>query len=69
MALDIPEQWWDALDVMNRIIVTGGDQEVFRDHVVELIDVLCRRTNADVMGLISSTKVHDGPLMDFTFKN
>ncbi|KAJ5556568.1 hypothetical protein N7494_000483 [Penicillium frequentans] len=69
MALDVPEQWWDALNVVNRIMVTGGDQEVFRDHVVQLIDVLRRRTKADVMGFISSTEAHDGPLMDFMFKS
>lgn len=67
MALDVPDQWWDDLAVVERVLVTGGEQEVFRDHVAQLVDVLRRKAIADVevVGYIAASEAHDAPLMDF----
>lgn len=68
MALDVPEKWWEGLSVVDRVLVTGGEQEVFRDHIVQLINVLHRKACADLMGHMALGEAHDGPLMDFSAK-
>ncbi|KAF9893638.1 hypothetical protein FE257_010950 [Aspergillus nanangensis] len=64
MALDVSEQWWEGLNVVNRILVTGGYEEVFSDHIQQLGAVLGRNTSAEVV-LYMAQEAHDGPLMDF----
>ena len=70
MALDVSEKWWGGLNVVERVLVTGGEQEVFRDHVAQLVDVLRRKASADlkVVGYIAAQEAHDAPLMDFAAK-
>lgn len=65
MALDVPEEWWEGLDVGAHILVTGGEEEVFRDHIVQLVDVLRRRSTAGVTPYLARDEAHDGPLMNF----
>lgn len=65
MALDVPEEWWGGLDVVDRILVTGGQEEIFRDHIFQFIDVLRRNTQLNVESYICLDEAHDGPLMDF----
>ncbi|KAL2853404.1 Alpha/Beta hydrolase protein [Aspergillus pseudoustus] len=65
MALDVPESWWDGVDVVDRILVTGGDEEVFSDHVQELGAMLKRRSKGEVALYMARREAHDGPLMDF----
>lgn len=68
MALDVPEMWWDGLDAVDQIMVTAGQEEVFRDHVLQLVDVFRRRSKAKVEWLVPVAEAHDGPLMDFSAK-
>lgn len=68
MALDAPNTWWEELDSVKNILVTGGEEEVFRDHVVQLLDVLKRKTKTHVTGYMAEKEAHDGPLMDFSAK-
>jgi hypothetical protein len=64
MALDVPETWWNNLNVVDRILVTGGYEEVFSDHIEQLGDVLLRNSKGDV-DLYMAKEAHDGPLVDF----
>ncbi|PLB54516.1 alpha/beta-hydrolase [Aspergillus steynii IBT 23096] len=64
MALDVPEGWWENLEVVDRILVTGGYEEVFSDHIQRLGDLLKRKIKGTVT-LYMANEAHDGPLMDF----
>ncbi|KAJ5115849.1 alpha/beta-hydrolase [Penicillium angulare] len=68
MALDVSEEWWGGLDCLDEIIITGGEEEVFRDHIVQLMDVFKRRVRSKVTGYVAEKEAHDGPLMDFLAK-
>lgn len=65
MALDVPESWWDGLKAVDRILVTGGHEEVFSDHVQQLGRMLKRKSQGEV-ALYMADEAHDGPLMDFS---
>ncbi|KAL4820743.1 alpha/beta-hydrolase [Aspergillus spinulosporus] len=64
MALDVPESWWDNLKAVDNILVTGGYEEVFSDHIQELGKMLKRKSKGNV-DLHMTYEAHDGPLMDF----
>lgn len=64
MALDVPESWWENLKAVERILVTGGYEEVFGDHVQQLGKMLKRKSKGEV-ALFMANEAHDGPLMDF----
>lgn len=64
MALDVSESWWDNLKAVDRILVTGGYEEVFSDHVQQLGEMLQRKSKGSVT-LHMANEAHDGPLMDF----
>lgn len=65
MALDVPESWWDSLKAVDRILVTGGYEEAFSDHVQQLGRMLKRKSQGEV-ALYMANEAHDGPLMDFS---
>lgn len=66
MALDVPEKWWEGVNVVDRILVTAGQEEVFRDHVLQLVDVFRRKSRAEKLEwLVSVDEAHYEPLMDF----
>ena len=66
MALDVPETWWEGLDVVDRVLVTAGWEEVFRDHVAQLANVLRRKTRVKQFELLMAMdEAHDAPLMSF----
>lgn len=66
MALDVPETWWEGLDVVDQILVTAGWEEVFRDHVVQLAQVLRQNTRVKKLEtLMAMNEAHDAPLTDF----
>jgi esterase/lipase superfamily enzyme len=65
MALDVPENWWDNFGAVDRVLVTGGSEEVFSDHIHRLAQMLKRKSIGDVT-LYMGTEAHDGPLMDFS---
>lgn len=65
MALDVPDKWWEGLNIVDNILVTGGEEEVFRDHITQLVDILRSKSRATVAAYISTDEAHDGPLMDF----
>lgn len=66
MALDVPEKWWEGMNVVDRILVTAGQEEAFRDHVLQLVDVFRRSSRAEKLEwLVSVDEAHDEPLMDF----
>jgi hypothetical protein len=64
MALDVPESWWDGFKAVDNILVTGGYEEVFSDHVQQLGAMLKRKSRGNV-ALYMAHEAHDGPLMDF----
>lgn len=64
MALDVPESWWDGLKAVDHILVTGGYEEVFSDHIQQLGEMLNRKSKGNV-DLNMANEAHDGPLMDF----
>lgn len=68
MALDVPEKWWEGLNVVDHILVTGGEEEVFRDHIVQFIEVLKRSVTKVKLTAHMATEAHDGPLLDFMAK-
>jgi hypothetical protein len=65
MALDIPESWWENIDVVDRVLVTGGYEEVFCDHVQQLAKMLQRNVAKGNVELYMANEAHDGPFMDF----
>ncbi|KAJ5716705.1 hypothetical protein N7493_008616 [Penicillium malachiteum] len=66
MAHDVSEGWWEGLNSADAILITAGEEEVFRDHIIQLIDVFERRLKSNVTAYIADKEAHDGPLMDFT---
>ncbi|KAL4959075.1 Alpha/Beta hydrolase protein [Aspergillus stella-maris] len=64
MALDVRQSWWDNLNAVDFILVTGGYEEVFSDHVQQLGAMLRKRSKGEVT-LYMANETHDGPLMDF----
>ncbi|KAJ5338486.1 hypothetical protein N7452_005214 [Penicillium brevicompactum] len=64
VALDVPESWWNGFDAVDRVLVTGGSEEVFSDHIQRLAQMLKRKSNGNVT-LYMGNEAHDGPLMDF----
>jgi acetyl esterase/lipase len=64
MALDVLESWWDGFTAVDNILVTGGYEEVFSDHVQQLGAMLKRKSKGQV-ALHMANEAHDGPLMDF----
>ncbi|KAE8154967.1 hypothetical protein BDV25DRAFT_135306 [Aspergillus avenaceus] len=64
MALDVPERWWEGLNVVDRILVVGRYEEAFSDHVQQLGATLQRCSKGEV-ALHMFNEAHDGPLMDF----
>jgi acetyl esterase/lipase len=65
MALDVPESWWQDLKIVDHILVTGGHEEFFRDHIAQFVEVLRRKSSVDLTAYIALDEAHDGPLMDF----
>ncbi|GAD98387.1 hypothetical protein AOR_1_832114 [Paecilomyces variotii No. 5] len=65
MALDVPEKWWQGFDIAKRIIVTGGHEEIFRDHITAFIEVLRRNASVHLTSHMALDEAHDGPLMEF----
>ncbi|GAM36068.1 hypothetical protein TCE0_018f04870 [Talaromyces pinophilus] len=65
MALDVPESWWQDLKIVDHILVTGGHEELFRDHIAQFVEVLRRKSSVDLTAYIALDEAHDGPLMDF----
>ncbi|KAJ5383227.1 catalytic protein [Penicillium concentricum] len=64
MALDVPESWWEGFEAVQGILVTGGYEEVFSNHVQQLGEMLKRNSKGKVT-LHMANEAHDGPLMDF----
>ncbi|CAK41906.1 catalytic protein [Aspergillus niger ATCC 1015] len=64
MALDVPDSWWDGFTAVDSILVTGGYEEVFSDHIQLLGETLKTKCKGNV-ALHMSNETHDGPLMDF----
>ncbi|KAE8325984.1 alpha/beta-hydrolase [Aspergillus sergii] len=64
MALDVPEIWWQNFRSVDRILVTGGYEEVFSDHIQQLGNMLKRQSQGTVT-LHMDSETHDTPLMDF----
>ncbi|KAJ5675493.1 hypothetical protein N7462_008390 [Penicillium macrosclerotiorum] len=65
MALDVPESWWNNFEAVDHVLVTGGSEEVFSDHIQRLAQMLERKSIGDVT-LFMGNEAHDGPLMDFS---
>lgn len=64
MSLDVPETWWKGFAAVERIIITGGNEEVFSDHIQHLGEML-KRTSERGVTVHMANETHDGPLMDF----
>ncbi|GAT25288.1 hypothetical protein RIB2604_01902420 [Aspergillus luchuensis] len=64
MALDVSDSWWDNFTAVDHILVTGGCEEVFSDHIRLLGKVLKTKCKG-IVALHMSNETHDGPLMDF----
>ncbi|KAL5363161.1 alpha/beta-hydrolase [Aspergillus floccosus] len=64
MALDVPEGWWENFGAVDDVLVTGGYEEVFSDHIEQLGLMLERQSIGNVT-LYMGNEAHDGPLMDF----
>ncbi|KAK2807372.1 hypothetical protein FQN51_003198 [Onygenales sp. PD_10] len=68
MSLDVPEEWWDNVnDAVEHMLVTGGQEEIFRDHIDKVIDILRRRIKGNnLVTYMAPDEAHDGPLFDFS---
>jgi hypothetical protein len=62
MALDVPESWWQYLNIVDHVLVIGGHEELFRDHIVQFVEVLRRKSSVDLTSYIALDEAHDGPL-------
>ncbi|KAI9034845.1 uncharacterized protein KD926_005320 [Aspergillus affinis] len=64
LALDVPEAWWENVSAVDHILVTGGYEEVFSDHIQRLGTMLKKKGERYVT-LYMANEAHDGLLMDF----
>lgn len=63
-ALDAPASWWEGMgDVVGPVLVTVGDQEVFRDDVVKFAQVL-RGVDEGVEVVMGRGETHEGPVLE-----
>lgn len=53
------------MNIVNHVLVTGGREELFRDHIVQFVDVLKRMSFVNLTSYIALDEAHDSPLMDF----
>lgn len=66
-----PPEWWAGLErVVNKIMITCGEKEVFCDDVVGFMERLegveaVRKGWCRMEKVVGSGEVHDEPLMDF----
>lgn len=66
MALDVPSKWWNNLGlVVDELLVTAGQEEIFRDHVGQFVQLIRQQTTVDLVAHIALDEAHDAPLMDF----
>lgn len=57
----MPESWWEGLgSVVPKVLVTGGHEEIFRDHIFQFIDVLRRKKKNELGMHIALDEAHDG---------
>ncbi|KAJ4986825.1 hypothetical protein SVAN01_07630 [Stagonosporopsis vannaccii] len=75
MPLDMGKEdvaaWWNGLDmVVANVLVTVGQEEVFRDHCIEFAEVLKdiggKGTGFKATLLLRQDEAHDAPLFDFS---
>ena len=58
--------WWNGLGkVVRRIYLTGGGEELFRDHIIEFGQILKGLEGLDVQVHIDWKEAHDRTYMDF----
>ncbi|OBT43657.1 hypothetical protein VE00_05223 [Pseudogymnoascus sp. WSF 3629] len=58
--------WWDGLGkVVRRVYLTGGGEELFRDHIIEFGQILKGLEGLDVQVHIDWKEAHDRTYMDF----
>jgi esterase/lipase superfamily enzyme len=55
---------WENLGAVDRVLVTGGYEEVFSDHIQQLDKMIESKSQGKVT-LYMGNEAHDGPLMDF----
>jgi acetyl esterase/lipase len=72
LALDSSPTWWDGLgNCVSRVYLNAGEQEMFREHVLEFAQTL-QRTVGDAVNItldVGKTEAHDNILTDFMVGN
>ena len=60
-----PISWFDDIHtVVNRILLTAGDAEIFKDDITHFSKVLARG-KADFKFVVQERGIHDDPFFDF----
>ncbi len=66
MALSGDKLWWSRLgEIVKRVYLVGGGEEVFRDHIIKFGERLKNVQELDVRVHINMEEAHDGTFMDF----
>jgi len=61
---DAPDSWFTGLDsVVDRVLMTAGGAEMFRDDIIRFSQTLTR-TKSNFTFVVQEEGVHDGPLID-----
>ncbi|KAF1982398.1 alpha/beta-hydrolase [Aulographum hederae CBS 113979] len=63
--LGVEKQWNDVGRVVEGVLITTGENEVFRDPVIEFATRLKKVFSGGVL-ILRPKEAHDGPLMDFS---
>ncbi|KAH9210125.1 catalytic protein [Leptodontidium sp. 2 PMI_412] len=66
MALSGDDDWWNRLgEVVKRIYLVGGSEELFRDHIIEFGKRLRNVPKVGLSTYIVEKEAHDGTFMEF----
>jgi len=62
-----PEDWWIGLhNVVNRVFVSAGDHECFRDPIIKFSQNWKKCEGVDLTCFVEKQGIHDSPLMDIS---
>ncbi|KDR71892.1 hypothetical protein GALMADRAFT_74610 [Galerina marginata CBS 339.88] len=63
-----PDSWFQGLgSVVQRVLMTAGGSELFRDDIIQFSQVL-RRIHSDFTFVVQEGGIHDDPFLDFLVK-
>ncbi|KAF8970925.1 Alpha/Beta hydrolase protein [Flammula alnicola] len=68
-ALRAPDEWFAGLDgVVDRVLMTAGGEELFRDDIIQFSQTLSRVKPNEFTFVVQEGGYHDDPFLDFLVK-